>query len=103
MRLIDYLKKEHISRAKFARMLRLHAPTVRSYVSGYRFPSYQTSKAIEAITEGEVTIDDLMENRPKPQRCPTCDNILDCCYTIETCTENEDMKNVKLKKVKRKT
>ena len=75
MRLKDYLKREKISAAHFARQLLCHPQTIYSITSEKNFPSYSLAKAIEDYTEGEVTAEELLAKKNLPPRCPTCGRV----------------------------
>lgn len=59
MQLIDYLKKEGISQAKFARKIKLSPAGVCRIIKGNRFPRPETIAAIDFWTQGQVTNDDF--------------------------------------------
>jgi len=59
MQLIDYLKKEGISQAKFARKIKLSPAGVCRIIKGNRFPRPETILAIDFWTQGQVTHDDF--------------------------------------------
>jgi plasmid maintenance system antidote protein VapI len=59
MQLIDYLKQEGISQAKFARKIKLSPAGVCRIIKGNRFPRPETILAIDFWTQGQVTHDDF--------------------------------------------
>tara|TARA_R110001599_G_scaffold249499_2_gene449371 strand:- start:56 stop:280 length:225 start_codon:yes stop_codon:yes gene_type:complete len=59
MRLIEYLKQEGISQAKFARKIKMSPAGVCRIIKGNRFPKPQTMAAIDFWTQGQVTHDDF--------------------------------------------
>lgn len=59
MQLIDYLKQEGISQAKFARKIKLSPAAVCRIIKGNRFPRPKTISDIDFWTQGQVTHDDF--------------------------------------------
>jgi len=59
MRLIEYLKKEGITQAKFARKIKMSPAGVCRIIKGNRFPRPETILAIDFWTQGQVTHDDF--------------------------------------------
>jgi transcriptional regulator with XRE-family HTH domain len=62
MRLIDYLKREGISQAKFARKIKLSPAGVCRIIAGNRFPKPSTLAKIDFWTKGEVTYEDFLKD-----------------------------------------
>ena len=61
MRLIEYLKQEGITQAKFARKIKLSPAGVCRIIKGNRFPRPETIAAIDFWTQGQVTHNDFYE------------------------------------------
>lgn len=72
MKLKEYLEKEKISMAQLARHLECHVQSVRAYIHCKRVPSYEMAKEIQAFTQGEVSVDEIMESKPIKPKCPCC-------------------------------
>jgi transcriptional regulator with XRE-family HTH domain len=68
MQLIDYLKKEGISQAKFARKIKMSPAGVCRIIKGNRFPRPETILAIDFWTQGQVTHDDFYKQAQAQQQ-----------------------------------
>jgi len=68
MQLIDYLKQEGISQAKFARKIKLSPAGVCRIIKGNRFPRPETILAIDFWTQGQVTHDDFYKQAQAQQQ-----------------------------------
>lgn len=74
MKLRDWLKKQRIPVASFAQVLNVHVNHLYQILGGTRYAGYALAKHIQALTDGEVTIDELVKPTDPipPLRCPTC-------------------------------
>jgi len=72
MKLKDYLEKEKIKQAEFAKRLGVHQQTVFRLVHEEIFPSYPTARAIVELSNNEVTMDDIYANKVAKIPCPLC-------------------------------
>ena len=61
MLLSDYLKKHSLTQSQFAEKVNVAQPHIARIISGSRRPSIELLKRIEIETDGEVTLDDLIE------------------------------------------
>jgi transcriptional regulator with XRE-family HTH domain len=68
MRLIDYLKKEGISQAAFAKKIKLSPAGVCRIIKGNRFPKPKTIATIDFWTRGEVTYEDFLKEAQANQQ-----------------------------------
>lgn len=68
MQLIDYLKQEGISQAKFARKIKMSPAGVCRIIKGNRFPRPETILAIDFWTQGQVTHDDFYKQAQAQQQ-----------------------------------
>ena len=68
MRLIDYLKKEGISQATFARKIKLSPAGICRIIKGNRFPKPSTVAKIDFWTKGEVTYEDFLKEAQANQQ-----------------------------------
>jgi DNA-binding transcriptional regulator YdaS (Cro superfamily) len=69
MKLREYLYKkkyspERMSLKTFAESIELSATHISSYISGRNRMSRKVAKAIERVTNGEVTAQDVMNDNP---------------------------------------
>lgn len=70
MKLDEYLKKNNMSEYGLADKLGCHAQTIKNYLNG-KVPSSQMAQKIILFTNGEVTLEELIEGVRKP-RCKHC-------------------------------
>ena len=68
MQLIDYLKQEGISQAKFARKIKMSPAGICRIIKGNRFPRPETILAIDFWTQGQVTHDDFYKQAQAQQQ-----------------------------------
>ena len=59
MKLIEYLKQEGITQAKFARKIKMSPAGICRIIKGNRFPKPATMAAIDFWTQGQVTHNDF--------------------------------------------
>ncbi|MFC3227362.1 helix-turn-helix domain-containing protein [Marinibaculum pumilum] len=64
MRLADFLKREGISGAEFARRIGVKHPTVSRYLDGQRIPRPEQMQRIHEVTNGEVGPADFYSTQP---------------------------------------
>ena len=74
MKLKEWLKKEKISAVKLAKMLDVHPQTIYSYIAGTRYPKYEMIKNIQRISNGDVTMGDLLPSKKLCKYCANCKN-----------------------------
>lgn len=61
MQLRTYLKEYNIKTSEFARRLGVTRATVWNWMAGEEFPNPRNMYKVEKVTDGEVTIIDMME------------------------------------------
>lgn len=71
MKLRDYLTRNGISRSKAASDLGVHRVHLDSIICGIRMCSYDLASRIQEYTQGNVSIETMMENY-KVYHCPCC-------------------------------
>lgn len=62
MQLEVYLESRNFEQKEFAEMVGISVASISNYLSGRRKPSLEIGRKIEQVTNGKVTIDDLIEN-----------------------------------------
>lgn len=67
MELLEYLRREKLTLAKFAHLIGRSKPTISRIARGLNQPDWQTMNAIEKATAGAVTPNDF---RTKPAAKP---------------------------------
>ncbi len=55
-----YLESRNISHIEFAKMIGASKSAISNYLCYRRVPSLEIGRAIEKVTNGKVTIDDLL-------------------------------------------
>jgi transcriptional regulator with XRE-family HTH domain len=65
MKLSDYLKKEGLSDAEFARQLGVGRSSIGRYAAGKRKPRWEVLARIAKVTRGKVTALDFMDDRSR--------------------------------------
>jgi DNA-binding transcriptional regulator YdaS (Cro superfamily) len=68
MNLRDYLHFERISLTKFSRSLELTMTHLSGYLNGRIRVSKKVARAIERITEGKVTAEQVMKDNPPKKK-----------------------------------
>lgn len=66
--LTEFLNSGRISRGDFAKRVGVSVEAVRLWERGERFPRRDKIAEIEKATGGDVTVSDLYEHSPKPDR-----------------------------------
>ena len=65
MKLADYMYKHGITPAQLRRMLGVRSrATISRYLSGDRIPSHKIRLKIQRLTNGQVTLEDLLDTSP---------------------------------------
>lgn len=64
MKLAEYMQREGLSQAEFARRTGLSQPMVCLWLSGKRRPGLESALAIESATAGEVPASSWLEAQP---------------------------------------
>jgi len=72
MFLKEYLKKEKMTIPEAASALGVHKNHLFMICRKKRFPGYPLAKEIEQWTQGEVTAEEMLKDKPQVQCCPTC-------------------------------
>lgn len=68
----EYLEQERISVKSAAMTLGIHPVHLHYICHRKRWASYHLCKDIERFSNGEVTIDDMLKDKPEPTVCQTC-------------------------------
>jgi transcriptional regulator with XRE-family HTH domain len=69
MSIKEYLKKNKLTMAQFAKIMGVHYNYISMIIRGVRNPSISFAKEIEVATNGAVTVQELLVPRVI---CPTC-------------------------------
>lgn len=77
MRFREYLTQERIQVTEVAEKLKVHINHVFMILNGKRRPSIHLARKIEEMTNKQVTIDELIPRRDKPEVCPCCGRKMD--------------------------
>jgi len=76
MRFADYLDREKLTYDEVAAHLYCTKNTIYRIAKGIHFPKPTLAKMIVELCNGEVTLDELYEGRPRKHACPTCGHLL---------------------------
>ncbi|MCE2982758.1 MAG: helix-turn-helix domain-containing protein [Parachlamydia sp.] len=69
MDLKEYLEEHRLTYREFAESLEIHLFSLKNIVYGKRRPSIQLATKIELLTNGKVTVEDLLKEQPgKPTK-----------------------------------
>lgn len=63
MDLKEYLEKNFIIKAGFAKKIGLNVSTLHNILQGRAYPSAKTAQKIVELTNGEVTFEDLFKKK----------------------------------------
>lgn len=72
MYLDEYLKREKIPVSHAAQILGVHPNHLYMICRKKRWAGYMLAKQIQEWTNGEVTIEDMLKDKPETPTCPTC-------------------------------
>lgn len=70
MKLVEFLEKKQISKAKFAELLGVHESFIHKICKGTRRPGVELAREIIKHTKGKITLDELLPPKPKPMLDP---------------------------------
>jgi transcriptional regulator with XRE-family HTH domain len=65
MELKDYLESRYLSRKEFAKLVGVNTATITNYIQGHRIPILAIALKIQEVTNGKVSVQDLVKIRRK--------------------------------------